>query len=91
MREADAPSTGSFVTELSEVCPPHRGDYGLIVRGPAQRFKGTKLSAAPGTKRTQRGPGQYSGWSPTPSFAAARESYPSRGLLQCCYKSAYRG
>src|SRR5829696_646870 len=25
MRETGAPSTGSFVTELSEVCPPHRG------------------------------------------------------------------
>src|SRR5829696_4614154 len=44
-----------------------------------------------GKERKQRGRGQYSGWGPTPSFAAAKRSYPSRGLLQRCYKSAYRG
>src|SRR5215218_9361580 len=40
------------------------------------------------TKRVQ---GHYRGWGPTPSFTAAKRSYPSRGLLQRCYKSVYRG
>jgi hypothetical protein len=44
-----------------------------------------------GKERKQRGQGHYRGWGPTPSFAAARESYPSRGLLQRCYTSTYRG
>jgi hypothetical protein len=70
---------------------PTGGRHGLTTDDPAQRFKGAKRRTAPGTKETQRRPGQYSGWGPTPSFAAARESYPSRGLLQRCYKSAYRG
>jgi len=39
----------------------------------------------------KRGQGQYRGWVPTPSFAAARESYPSRELPQRCYKGANRG
>jgi hypothetical protein len=39
----------------------------------------------------ERGQGQYKGWGPTPSFATARESYPSRELLQRCYMRAYCG
>jgi hypothetical protein len=41
----------------------------------------------PGTKGTQRGPGHYRVWDHTPSFAAAREPYPSRGLPQRCYNA----
>src|SRR5829696_7732739 len=52
---------------------------------------GIMCQAAPGTKGPRRRPGQYSGWDHTPSFAAARESYPSRELLQRCYRSANRG
>src|SRR5215208_1975304 len=52
---------------------------------------GIMCQAAPGTKGPRRRPGQYSGWDHTPSFAATRESYPSRGLLQRCYMSANRG
>src|SRR5215204_833039 len=52
---------------------------------------GIMCQAAPGTKGPRRRPGQYSGWDHTPSFAATRESYPSRGLLQRCYTSASRG
>src|SRR5215207_2746837 len=40
---------------------------------------------------TQRGRGQYRGWGPTPSFAAAREPYPSRELPQRRYTGVYCG
>jgi hypothetical protein len=53
--------------------------------------EGRAKSEECGIHRKQRGQGQYKGWGPTPSFAAARESCPSRGLLQRCYMSVYRG
>ena len=39
MREAGATSTGSFVTELSEVCPPTGGSHGRTIDDATQRFK----------------------------------------------------
>ena len=42
MIEAGAPSTGSFVTELSGVCPPAGGSHGRTTEAPAQRSKGAK-------------------------------------------------
>src|SRR5215212_7082956 len=46
MRETDAPSTGSFVTELYGVCRPTGDSHTCTPRGPAQR-RGRKAKAAP--------------------------------------------
>src|SRR5215207_9484087 len=62
---------------------PTGGRHGLTTDDPAQRFKGAKRRAAPGTKETQRRPGQYKGWGPTPSFAAAKLG--SLILREDCY------
>src|SRR5215211_6283339 len=92
MREAGGAEHERVVEYCLRSCARPTGcKHGRTIRGPAQRFEGAKRRTAPGTKGTQRGRGQYSGWGPTPSFTAARESYPSRELLQRCYMSVYRG
>ena len=83
MIEAGAPSTGGVVAVLCMVCASHRGWYVRTTDDPAQRFRDAKRRAAPGTKETQRRPGQYSGWGPTPSFAAAKLG--SLILREDCY------
>src|SRR5215216_461833 len=91
MREAGAPSTEGLLACCPRCARPTGGSHVRTTGDFAQRFEGAKRRAAPGTKGTQRGRGRYRGWSPAPSFAAAREPYPSRGLLQRCYMSAYCG
>src|SRR5829696_9930911 len=83
--EAGAPSTGGWVVPA----PP-----GVVMVAPLEvprNAGGAMRRPRPGGYPKKRRQGQYRGWGPTPSIAAAREPYPSRGLLQRCYKSAYRG
>src|SRR5215216_4497698 len=93
MIEAGATSTRSLATHRGGCCArPTGGSHGRTTQGPAQRRRGRNAKAAlEGGPSTKRGQGQYKGRGPTPSFAAAREPYPSRGLLQRCYMSVYRG
>jgi hypothetical protein len=88
MIEADAPSMGELYLCVVWCGRPTGGRHGLTTDDPAQRFKGAKRRAAPGTKETQRRPGQYSGWGPTPSFAAAKLG--SLILRESCYNVVTR-
>jgi hypothetical protein len=91
MIEAEAPST-------EEATLVHRGGArppGIVMLAPPEVLRNAERAQsegrAPGGVSSKRGQGQYKGWGPTPSFAAARESCPLRGLLQRCYMSLYRG
>ena len=91
MIEADAPSTGHVTVCSVALCPSHRGLSWSHHRRSCARQRGRKAKAAPRRGPKKRGQGHYRSLDPTPSFAAAKESYPSRGLLQRCYMSVYRG
>jgi hypothetical protein len=69
--DAGAPRTGELLGGC-ERARPTGGRYVRTARGPAQRGEGAKLKAAPGTKGTQRGQGQYRGRD-TPKDAPARQ------------------
>jgi len=92
MIEAGAPSTGKSLACVTKCCARPTGV--VMVAPPtllrnAERAQGTSRAAF--RSLLWRGQRQYRGRGPTPSFAAARESYPSRGLLQRCYMSVYCG
>ena len=90
MRETGAPSTGECAF-LSVRAPPP----GIVMVSPLEVPRNAEGAQCEGRAKedvaTRRGQGHYRGWGPTPSFAAAREPYPSRGLLQRCYMSVFRG
>jgi hypothetical protein len=68
---------------------------GVVMVSPLEVLRNAERAQSEGRaiewRPKKRGQGKYKGWGPTPSFAAARESCPSRGLLQRCYMRLYCG
>jgi hypothetical protein len=95
MREAGAPSTENVTVLSVEVCPPPPGVVMVapleVPRNAEGEPKRRPREWEWQKERKQRGQRQYKGWDHTPSFAAAREPCPSRGLLQRSYMSVFRG
>src|SRR5215217_721761 len=68
---------------------PTGGSHGRTIGDLTQRFKGAMRRAAPGRGGPKkRGRGQYKGWGPTPSFAAAKLG--SLILREVCYNVVTR-
>jgi hypothetical protein len=93
MIEAGGPSTSEFQEGPIRIVVPVPPT--VVMVAPPEVPRNASRAQSEGPHQVRRGPsaafGQYRGWDHTPSFAAARESYPSRGLPQRRYKSAYRG
>jgi hypothetical protein len=79
MIEAGAPSTEEATLVHRGGARPTGDSHGRTTRGPTQRFKDANQKPRQGGAQ-KRGQGHYRGWGPTPSFATAKRSYPSRGI-----------
>src|SRR5215217_3160304 len=92
MREAGEPSTWKSLACVTKCCARPTG---VVMVAPQKAPRNAERAQSTGRAAflslLWRGQRQYRGRGPTPSFAAAREPYPSRELLQRCYKGAYRG